>query len=532
MALIGEFLASQPLLSLFLVIASGYAIGAINLRGLSLGVGAVLFTGLFLGALVPKAQPPALVGTLGLVLFLYGLGIQYGRQFVAGLAGRAGRRYNLLALVALMAATAAMLAVQRWLGLSTPLVAGLFAGSATNSPTLQAALEASGSIEPAVGYSITYPFGMVGPILCIYLVQSIVRPRSDAGARLGLQTLEVAVQSDAAVNSTIGDVLTELPPGVRILIVRAGQQNRLPVTDAIVSRGDVLLLASTDVASLETARKRLGERVHDRVVGDRRQMDLLRAFVSSPVLAGVAVGDLRLPAGVDASVAFVQRGDTEMLVAPDLVLEFGDRVGVLAARDAFPALRRFFGDSIRGTTEFSYAALGTGIVLGVLLGSISVPLPGLGSFKMGVTGGSLIAALVLGRLGRTGPLTWTMPLSANLTLRNFGLSVFLAQVGLASGAPFVDGVKAGGLSYLFAGMVILLALALTALLVGHFVMRIPFDDLLGITSGVTGTPAILAYAVRAYPSDRVEICYAMIFPAATIVKIVIVQVLIALARGG
>ena len=100
------------------------------------------------------------------------------------------------------------------------------------------------------------------------------------------------------------------------------------------------------------------------------------------------------------------------------------------------------------------------------------------------------------------------------------------------GAPFVDGVRAGGLSYLLAGMLILLALALTALLVGHFLMRIPFDDLLGITSGVTGTPAILAYAVRAYPSERVEICYAMIFPAATIVKIIIVQVLIALTQGG
>jgi len=315
-------------------------------------------------------------------------------------------------------------------------------------------------------------------------------------------------------------------------VVRTAQRNRHPDTEVPVSRGDVLLLGGASAAALEAARTYLGERVHGHVVTDRRQLDLLRTFVSAPALAGTPVTDLRMPAGVEATVAFVQRGDTEMLVTPDLTLEFGDRVGVLASREAFPALRRFFGDSIRGTTEFSYVALGTGMVLGALAGNIALPVPLIGSFKIGISGGSLVAALILGRLGRTGPLTWTMPLSANLTLRNFGLSVFLAQVGMASGTPFVEGVAAGGVAYMLAGVAIILALALAPLIIGHFVMRIPFDDLLGLVSGVTGTPAIVAYASRAYPSDRVEICYAMIFPAATMLKILIAQVLIAIARGG
>ena len=172
------------------------------------------------------------------------------------------------------------------------------------------------------------------------------------------------------------------------------------------------------------------------------------------------------------------------------------------------------------------------MVLGVLLGNIALPVPVLGTLKVGVAGGSLIAALILGKLGRTGPLTWTMPLSANLTLRNFGLSLFLAQVGMASGAPFVEVIRSGGLVYLAGGAAILLALALTPLLIGHYVMRVPFDDLLGVTAGITGTPAILAYAYRRFPSERVEICYAMIYPATTIVKIVLAQVLIALGRAG
>ena len=167
------------------------------------------------------------------------------------------------------------------------------------------------------------------------------------------------------------------------------------------------------------------------------------------------------------------------------------------------------------------------MVLGVLLGSIAVPVPVLGSFKLGIAGGSLIMALILGKLGRTGALTWTMPLAANLTLRNFGLSVFLAQVGheLGRAVRRRGGGKWRALSRR-RSRCILFALALTPLLIGHYVMRIPFDDLIGIASGVTGTPAILAYSFRAFPSDRVEICYAMIFPAATIMKIIIAQVMV------
>ncbi len=187
-----------------------------------------------------------------------------------------------------------------------------------------------------------------------------------------------------------------------------------------------------------------------------------------------------------------------MMTGPGLTLEIGDRIGLLAHRKYFKSLRNFFGNSIRGTTEFSYISLGIGMVMGVLLGIVPIPLPVIGTMKLGIAGGSLIVALILGKLGRTGKLTWTMPLSANLTLRNFGLSIFLAQVGMSSGAPFVQVVSENGLMLLLAGAAILLALAVTPLLIGYYIMKIPFDDLLGITSGITGNPAILAYAYRSF----------------------------------
>jgi putative transport protein len=526
------FLVQQPLFALFLVIAAGYAIGAIDIKGFSLGVGAVLFSGLFVGAIAPKAAPPAVLGTLGLVMFLYGLGVMFGRQFFAGLAGKAGRRYNLLAGLALVGTAAVAFAELAVMKVSHPLMAGLFAGAGTNAATMQAAMEAAANSEPAIGYSVAFPFGLIGAILCMYIMQLLVKPDLEAANGSGLQTLEVAVQAPDVAGRTLGELLPRLPHGVQVLVVRVGGENRHPDPAIALGAGDVLLLGGGDRAALDAARQSLGEHASGSIVADRSHMDLLRVFVSKASLQGIRVGDLTLPDGVQASIVVVQRGDTEMLVTSDLAFELGDRVGLLTDRQSFPLLRKFFGDSIRGTTEFSYISLGIGMVLGVLLGAVPFPVPGVGSIKIGVAGGSLVIALILGRLGRTGSLTWTMPLSANLTLRNFGLSIFLAQVGMSSGAPFVNTVASEGPILLLAGAALLLVLALTPLLLGHFVLRIPFGDLIGVTAGVTGNPAILAYAFRAYPSDRVEICYAMIFPAATIMKIVIAQLLIAAGPGG
>jgi putative transport protein len=187
---------------------------------------------------------------------------------------------------------------------------------------------------------------------------------------------------------------------------------------------------------------------------------------------------------------------------------------------------------MKSTAEFSYVSVGLGMSLGVLLGLIAVPLPGGGSFSLGLAGGSLIAALILGRLGRIGTLSWHLPLSANLTLRNFGLTLFLAAVGLGSGAPFVDTVSRTGLTFLLIGAAILLGAVLSVMLLGHYVFKLSTDDLFGIVSGATGNPAILVYANRVVPSDRVDVAYATIFPSMTILKIICVQVAISILGAG
>jgi len=169
-------------------------------------------------------------------------------------------------------------------------------------------------------------------------------------------------------------------------------------------------------------------------------------------------------------------------------------------------------------------SLGIGMVLGVLLGLIPIPIPGVGVVTLGIGGGPLIVALILGKLRRTGPMLWVMPLPANIVLRNFGLALFLAAVGINAGQPFVKTIAATGPTLLLIGVVVLLVTVAIVLLVGHYLMKIPYDDLLGVASGATGNPAILVYSNRMAPTERPDIGYAMIFPSMTIVKVIAVQV--------
>jgi putative transport protein len=530
MELLKALLEQNHLMSLFLVIAFGYALGEVNIRGFTLGVGAVLFVGLAVGALAPKAAPPGLVGSLGLVMFLYGIGIQYGKHFFAGLTGTSGRRYNFLALIALMVGAGIVWAAMHLLHLPAVYVAGMFAGSGTSTATLQAAMEAAGNSEPAIGYSVTYPFGVIGPILCMYIAILLVKPKIEAPSGTGLELIEVAVRNPSIIGKTIGELCSLLPRGVQVIAVRQEHINRAPRPDIVIFEDNVVGLVVDNMDSLKEAHELIGEAAPGSIAKDRKHLDYVRLFASKPTVVGSRLADLKVPVGSEYSILHVRRGDADLLPAPDLILEYGDRVGMLLDRGDLPAFRKYFGDSIKGTTEFSYVSIGIGMVLGVILGLISFPVPGVGSVKLGLAGGPLLVSLILGKLGRTGRMVWTMPVSANLTLRNFGLTIFLAQVGMNSGEKFVATVQQTGILFLGVGAAILLGIVLTTLILGSL-MRIPFDDLLGITAGVTGNPAIAAYAAKQVPTDRPDIGYAIIFPTATILKIIIVQLLIAFGGG-
>lgn len=517
-------LEQQPLLTLFLTIAAGYLLGEVSIKGFSLGVGAVLFVALAIGWFAPKSAPAAILGNFGLALFLYTVGIQYGREFFAGLASADGLKANFIALVGVLFAAATSLLVAYLANLRLGYALGLFAGSGTSTATLQAAIETLGNDDPAVGYSVAYPLGVAGPILLLYFAFAILKPQIALAPGSGVEMLEIALERAEYFGQRLCEILSELPPEIQVAALRRKHENQPALAETILAENDVLLVVGPTREMLDEVRVRLGSAAPGKIVKDRRNLDYVRVFASRPSVVGRTLGDLNPAGEKPAVVVHVRRGDADLTARSDLVLEFGDRIGLLADRADFPAIRKYFGDSIKGTAEFSYISIGLGMALGIVLGAIKLPLPGIGRFSLGLSG-VLIVGLILGQRRRTAGLNWTLPISANLVLRNLGLTVFLAQVGLASGPTFAAAISQFGLLMLGLGAIVLVAMATPILLLGLFVFRLPFDEAASIVIGACGHPAILAFMNKLAPSDKTDVGYAMIFPGMTIVKILVVSII-------
>ena len=516
------FLSQQPLLTLFLTVALGYLVGEIDIKGFSLGSGAVLFVGLLIGWLAPGAAPAPLVGTLGLALFLYTIGIQYGKEFFTGFTLPYGRKANMLSLFSLMIAGGLSLAFIDLFGLKPGYALGLFAGAGTSTPALQSALASVGNSDPAVGYSATYPVGVAVPILLMYLTFIIVKPALGRPADARLEWREIAIRNREFFGKRLAEVLLTLPPGTRLLALREEHVNKFPHPDLLVDEDDVLFVTAASRELLDQAEQLLGEHAPGRMVRDRTGMDYIRVFVSKRGLVGRALGELNIPGGFDYQFVQVTRGDGDLIPNSDLILEYGDRVGLFVKRDNMQKIHDFFGDSIKGTADFSFISVGLGMALGLFIGQIPIPLPGVGTLKLGFAG-LLVTSLLLGYFRRTGRLIWTMPVSANLVLRNLGVTIFMAQVGLSSGEKFAAAVAESGMLFILLGTVLVLALVLPVIVIGLFILKMPFADVCGIVSGVTGQPAIPAFASKITGSDRPDIGYAMLYPGTIVLKILFVQ---------
>jgi putative transport protein len=279
-------------------------------------------------------------------------------------------------------------------------------------------------------------------------------------------------------------------------------------------------------ASQERALHMLGERTTVHIERDRNVFDYRRVFVSKPTLLGKRIGDLDLQNRLSATITRLRRGDADIVPASDTRLELGDRVRVVTAPANFAAVSRFFGDSIRGAATVDFASVGLGMTMGLILGLIPLPLPNGAMLRLGLAGGPLIAGLVLGRLRRTGPITWMIPLSANLTLRQIGLVLFQAGVGTRAGYGFLQTVRTSGPSMILSGAVITAAVAMASVVIGHRVLRMPFEKVMGLTCAIHTEPASLSFASLLSNSDAPQAAYARVFPVCTVAKIILAQLLV------
>lgn len=540
-----KLLIENPLLLLFLVAAIGYPLGRVRICGSCLGVAAVLFVGLAIGSLHPDLKLPEIVYMLGLALFVYTVGLSSGPSFTASLL-REGVRDNLFITSVLVGAAALTLVMHKVFHLKTFITVGMFAGSFTNTPALAGALETIKHLappeslnlllaEPVVGYSIAYPMGVIGVVLAISIVQRLWKTDYPLEAkslhRFGtsnepLLVRTILVTSDEAVTGTIRELGRR--HNWRVMFGRIKRQGHFLLAEpgAMLQLGDLVAVVGAG-EDLEEVTALLGEQSSEDIQHERSEFDFRRIFVSSQSVVGRKLRDLHLSDLYGAKITRIRRGDDDFLPHGAMTLELGDRVRVLAPRENMAAVTEFFGDSYRAVSEVDILTFSFGLALGLLLGSIPLPLPGGITFRLGFAGGPLIVALVLGTLGRTGRLVWSLPYSANMTLRQIGLVFFLAGIGTRAGygflATFTNG---GGLTVFFAGAALTVSAALVTLWIGHRLLHIPMSLLIGMVAGLFTQPAVLGYALEQTENDLPNVGYASVYPVAMIVKILLVQALL------
>lgn len=522
-------LSEQPILTLFVVIGLGYLLGRISIFGFRLGVAGVLFSGLFIGSSSSRITLPEFLPSLGLIIFVYTIGIQAGPQFFASFR-RGGYRYTVLAIAVILIGLVVTATLAVAAGISSGRAAGLFAGALTNTPALAAARDKLNQIgskdDPVAAYSIAYPFGVIGVLLALQFVNRQWRNRASPSqdSLMRVQTFQITnpgihgrkVSDILREQGELGFVLSRIARAEDVNLVTSDTQLRLGDTVAVVGYED----------RLRAARDLLGGTTDERLEEDRTQLDHLDIFVSSGGVAGRAVRDLDLQRRFGATITRIRRGDLSFVPDANTRLEHGDYIRMVTSHARFTDLRSLFGDSMRGTAEMDFGSVALGMVLGVLLGLVPISLPGGSVINLGLAGGPLIAAMLLGKLERTGGITWTIPMSANLSLRHFGTVLFLAGVGTRAGAGFLATVRAEGPMLICLGALITVLVHGTTLILGRTLLKAPTEVLMGLSAGVQTQPACLAYASEQCRSEGPDLGYASVYPAAMIAKIVAAQALV------
>jgi putative transport protein len=519
-----ELLTGAPLVALFLALSLGTLLGAVRIAGVSLGPAGALFAGLALSALLPDLADtvPRLVGTLGLTLFAYTIGLAGGPSFFSGLRRNARTILAAVVVVAAVAALAGLLG--RAIGLTPAEAAGVYAGAMTNTPALAAAVELTDSNEAVVGYSIAYPFGVVGVLLAVVGAQAWSRRRP---------TAEDLEPPQTAAYRTLEVTTEELPPlselrgfgGAQLIFSRLRRDGRewTPDGSDTPRPGDQLTVIGPATVLAEFT-DHVGHESEDDLPLSRHQVDFQRVVLSNPRYAGTRVADLDLDR-FDAVAGFVRRGDVDVVARPDLLVELGDRIRVVAPRDRLHEVVAELGDSERAVVVADPIGFSLGLLLGLALGLVPIPLPGT-TLTLGTAAAPLLVGLLLGRIGHTGRITWQLPYATNQALRQLGALLFLATIGLSAGPDLAAALSSSRGLLLFGLGVVLTGAMAAAVIVVARQLELGGARTAGTLAGVQGQPAILSFAIeRTDADDRVNLAYALLFPPTFVVKILAAQVL-------
>lgn len=540
-----EHSSLQAIVIVSLICAIGMALGKVKIAGISLGVTFVFFIGIIAGHIGLSIDPAMLkyAENFGLVIFVYALGLQVGPGFFSSLA-HGGVRLNVLGLSLALITLITAIALTYVTPVSIPDMMGLFCGATTNTPALGAVQQTLSQLgipssTPALGCAVTYPLGVVGVIIAVIIMRKLfIKPNEISDAPIGSLPKPKITEFEVSNPGIYGKTIEEIArlSNCHFVISRLWHNGTvsIPTSSSRLEAGDRLLVVSTpdDVEALHIV---FGEQ--DKTDWNANDIDwntVDRQLVSQPFIVtrrqinGKTLGSLRLRNLYGVNISRVYRSGLALLATPDLRLQLGDKIIVVGEQKAIDKIEPMIGNTINVLNEPNLFAVFIGIVLGIALGSIPFHFPGIGvPISIGLAGGPIIMGILVGTFGpRLHMVTYTTT-SANLMLRAIGLALYLACLGLESGAHFFETVfRSEGLLWILLGMLLTIAPVLILGLFTVKVLKFDFGTTTGMLCGSMANPMALDYANSILPGDHQSIAYATVYPLSMFARVILVQIVI------
>ncbi|MFP8439859.1 putative transporter [Klebsiella aerogenes] len=541
---------------LALVAVVGLWIGNVKIRGVGFGIGGVLFGGIIVGHFVDQAgitlSSPMLhfIQEFGLILFVYTIGIQVGPGFFASLRV-SGLKLNLFAILIVVLGGLVTAILHKLFNIPLPVVLGIFSGAVTNTPALGAGQQILRDLglpfdvvdQMGMSYAMAYPFGICGILLTMWLVRLFFRinvekeaqqfDESSGNGHAHLHTINVRVENPNLNNMAIQDVPMLNSDKIICSRLKRDELLMVPAPGTLIQHGDLLHLVGRP-EDLHNAQLVIGKEVATSLSTRGTDLKVERVVVTNEKVLGKKIRDLHFKQRYDVVISRLNRAGVELVASSHASLQFGDILNLVGRPQAIDAVTNELGNAQQKLQQVQMLPVFIGIGLGVLLGSIPLFIPGFpAALKLGLAGGPLIMALILGRIGSIGKLYWFMPPSANLALRELGIVLFLAVVGLKSGGNFVDTLLHGeGLSWIAYGIFITAIPLLTVGILARIMAKMNYLTLCGMLAGSMTDPPALAFANNLHAtSGAAALSYATVYPLVMFLRIITPQLLAVLFWG-
>ena len=550
---------AHTILLFAIVIASGLLLGRFKIKGVSIGTTWILFLGILLSHFGFRGDPIALsfMKDFGLILFVFSIGLQVGPGFFQSFK-QGGVTMNLLAAGMILLAVLVTLSIHWITGESLTTMVGVMSGAVTNTPglgaaqqtlsdamvaegaTRLAASEASASLASA--YAVAYPIGVLGVIFVVLLLKGIfkvdvtrerkVLEQEEASTQDAARRMHCEVENPAVFGRRISDVVGDMSDKFVISRLMRKGEISIPGPNTVLQKGDKVLVV-TSQSHVDAVRIIFGEEVPmhlDDWVHKDEHLVTRRLAITKSSLTGKRLSELHIREKYGVSVTRVLRTGVELVARPNLILQMGDSILVVGTESDINHVASIVGNKPETLSHPNLVPIFFGIALGVIFGSIPISFPGIPQpVKLGLAGGPLIIAILLGHFGQKWRITTYTTLSANMMIREIGISIFLAAVGLGAGENFVSSVLNGGYWWILYGALITLIPVFVTGLIARLVFKLNFYQICGLLSGGNTDPAVLAFAQDAYGTDYTSINYATVYPLSMFLRVLAAQLLVLFA---